>query len=73
MKALFVGGPRHRRWLEVCPWQRVYYVVRASHLVGKYRRRTLLASNGAAVRFYAWQSLNERESILQLLAAIRRS
>jgi hypothetical protein len=67
MNALFVGGPLHWKWIEVCSWQRVYHCLRGAQLEGRYRRKTLFTSNGRAVRYFAWHSLSERESILLLL------
>ena len=67
MRVLFSGGPLHGRWIEVRPWQRVYYHLDGPLLAGRYRRRTLLTSKGTAIRHFAWHLSTDRETILHLL------
>jgi hypothetical protein len=47
--ALFLGGPLDGQHLEVCPWQRVHYVVRGGKPVAWYVRRHL--PSGTALPF----------------------
>ncbi len=35
---LFLGGPFDGRHLQMCPWQRVYYVVKGGKPVARYVR-----------------------------------
>jgi hypothetical protein len=47
---LFLGGTLDGRHLDMCPWQRVHYVIKGGKPVARYVRRHLSFGSGPAVR-----------------------
>jgi hypothetical protein len=61
MKALFVGGPHHANRSTFAPGSGFTTRCKGRNSVAG------IAKNGAAARFFAWQSFGEREAQIGLL------
>jgi len=70
---LFVGGILDSRRMEVCPWQRVHYVLEDGKTIARYVRRHLAFDKGPAVRVFVLDRLDELSSVNVLIAAYHPS
>jgi hypothetical protein len=66
---LFLGGIRNGEILDVCPWQRVVYILEGKVPTARYVRRQLAFDNHPGVRVFVWDQLDTLKGVKTLVAA----
>lgn len=67
-RTLFIGGLLDGQHSDMCPRQRVHYVVNNGAPVARYVRRHLSFGSGPAVRLFIWDRMDPLEALRHLLA-----